>query len=229
MTDLRFIAFHGWGFNKQYWQPWSDYISEYGCFEAYDRGYFRNPKEVEILADSSKTVVITHSFGLHWIEESILSEADLLIVIGGFLYFHPYTAQYKRRSRLILQEMINEFEIKPEKVLHKFYENCYAPCEAPQNELGEIDHQLLLDDLRTLQNSERDIQALKSAGKICIIHGTNDRIVPNQKGRQLYTQLQNRAKYFEIKQAGHSVPFTHPKQCLEFVTPEIEELAEIKL
>jgi len=229
MADCRFIAFHGWGFNDKYWQLWADYLTEYGYFETYDRGYFNNPKEVEILTDPASTILITHSFGLHWIDESLFTQADLLIILGGFLYFHPYAAQYRRRSRLILQEMINEFEINPEQVLHDFYENCYAPQDPPQDNMGEINHQLLLDDLRYLQNAEQDVQSLKKADKVCIIHGSDDYIVPNKKGRQLYTQMQGQAQYFEIKNAGHALPYTHYEQCLEFVTPEIEKLAEIKL
>jgi len=229
MADCRFIAFHGWGFNDQYWKPWANYLSEYGYFETYDRGYFNEPKEVEILTVPVSTVLITHSYGLHWIDESLFSQADLLIVTSGFLYFHPYAAQYRRRSRLVLQEMVNEFEVHPEQVLKEFYENCYAPESPPQIDISDINHQLLLEDLQDLQDAEQNVHLLRKADKICIIHGSDDHIVPYKKGRQLYTQLQAQAQYFEIKNAGHALPYTHYKQCLEFVTPEIEKLAEIKL
>lgn len=229
MCDCRFIAFHGWGFDDQFWHPWADFLSDYGTFQTYDRGYFNDPKEVEMLAGPVSTVLITHSFGLHWIEEALLNQADLLVITDGFLYFHPYAAQYRRRSRLILQEMINALEDNPEKVLSDFYEKCFKPQDPPEYNLDDINHQLLLDDLRKLQNSEIDALELKKAEKICILHGSKDHVVPNKKGRQIYTQLQAKAQYFEIKGAGHALPFTHYKQCLEFVAPEIEQLAEANL
>lgn len=228
MVDFQFIAYHGWGFDAGYWQPWDDFLSNYGVFKTYDRGYFNDPGEVEMLTGSVCTVLISHSFGLHWIEEALLNRADLLIIASGFLHFHPYAAQYRRRSRLILQEMINVLEVNPEKVLNEFYEKCYAPQDPPEIDIQDINHQLLLDDLRELKNSELDVLMLNSAKKICILHGSKDHVVPNKKGRQIFNQIQDKAQYFEIKGAGHALPFTHHRQCLEFVTPEIEQLAETK-
>ena len=88
----------------------------------------------------------------------------------------------------------------------------------------KTDHQLLLDDLRRLHNAELDVQKLKKPDKICILHGTDDHIVPNKKGREIYSQLHDKAQYFEIKKAGHALPFTHHEQCLEFLIPEIKTL-----
>lgn len=225
MADCQFIAFHGWGFHSGYWQPWEDHLSQYGTFQAYDRGYFSSPQKIE-MREPMVSVCITHSFGLHWIPETMLDRTDLLVITSGFLCFHPYVAQYKRRSRMIVQEMINALEVNPEKVLREFHGNCFAPWKAPSLDFENLNHQLLLDDLRILQDSELDSKKLKGVGKICILHGTNDKIVPNKKGRQLYTQFQDRAQYFEIKDAGHALPFTHYEQGLDFITPEVVQLVE---
>lgn len=227
MTDCQFIAFHGWGFAGSDWQDWKDKLSEYGTFQFYDRGYFTGPKEITLSSDSL-TVLISHSFGLHFIEQSLFDQADLLIINSGFLYFHPYTAQYKRRSRLIIQEMINNLEVKPEEVLQEFYENSYAPQNFSGREIEDLNHKLLIDDLQKLQSSEMDTQLLKKVGKICILHGSDDRIVPKRKGREIYTQFGEKSRYFEVKGAGHALPFTHYQQCLDFIIPEIEELIKIK-
>lgn len=226
MADCQFIAFHGWGFDDLYWRSWDKILSKYGTFKTYDRGYFNEGKEVETVDRSTSTVLITHSFGLHWITEDLLNQADLLVITGGFLYFHPYTAQHRRRSRLIVQEMIKALESNPQKVLRDFYDKCFAPQDTPENNFEDINQQLLLDDLQTLQNAELDTEILKNAQKICILHGSKDQVVPNKKGRQIYTQLQAKAQYFEIKKAGHALPFTHYKQCLEFVKPEIMQLVK---
>lgn len=229
MADCQFIALHGWAFNRRFWGPWAAHFSKYGSFQAYDRGYFNAPQSVEVESDSEPVILITHSFGLHWVEEGLLEQADLLVVMGGFLYFHPYAAQYKRRSRLVIQEMLNELEINPEKVLHKFYGNCFAPEEAPDLAFEDLNHQLLLDDLQRLQDSEIEVDSLKKVEKVCILHGSKDHIVSYKKGRQIYNQLQNQSQYFEIKNAGHALPKTHYRQCLEFVTPEIKQLLKPKV
>jgi pimeloyl-[acyl-carrier protein] methyl ester esterase len=124
--------------------------------------------------------------------------------------------------------MINNFEVKPEEVLKEFYKNCYAPQEVPGRDIEEINHQLLLDDLQELQSSQVDSELLKKIGKICILHGSDDHIVPKRKGREIYTRLGENSRYFEIKGAGHALPFTHHQQCLDFIIPEIEELIKIK-
>jgi len=228
MANCQFIAYHGWAFDRTFWQPWANHLSEFGDFRAYDRGYFGNPSKIEEQKYAGKAVLITHSFGLHMVEDWLFEQADLLVIYGGFLYFHPYAAQYKRRSRLILQEMINNLEVKPEEVLGKFYKNCFAPQDTPDINFEGLKHQLLIDDLRRLQNSDLGQEKLKNANKACILHGSDDHIVPNKKGRQIYTHLQRKAQYFEIKGAGHALPNTHYKQCLEFVTPEITQLAQPK-
>jgi len=225
MADCQFYAYHGWGFDAHLWKHWQEPLKPFGTFNAYDRGYFKEPKTLGAVKPSEKSVLISHSYGLHWIEENQLAHADMLIILSGFLSFHPYAAQYRRRSRLIMQEMINQFEINPEQVLRKFYENCFAPQEAPETGFRDLNHRLMLEDLQLLQNAELEIDTLKKVGKICILHGSEDQIVPYKKGRQLYTHLQGHSQYFEIRDAGHALPLTHHQQCIEFIKPEIEQLA----
>lgn len=221
-TNPQIFAFHGWAFCGTDWKPWSDRLSDFGNFQSYDRGYFNQPREIEI-SNNDRVILIAHSFGLHFIEDELFEQADLLVVTGGFLHFHPYAAQYKRRSRLVLREMINNMEVKPEEVLEKFYRNCYAPQEFNGRDVEEINHQLMLDDLQELQTSQVDVELLKKAGKICILHGSEDQIVPKKKGREIYTQLSEKARYFEIRNAGHALPFTHQQQCLDFILPEVTD------
>ncbi|NGP86981.1 alpha/beta fold hydrolase [Fodinibius halophilus] len=229
MADCQFIALHGWGFDRHIWDHWETELSKYGNFQTYDRGYFDNPQEIKVDNSGGPVVLISHSFGLHWITKNLLEAADLLIITGGFLYFHPYAAQYKRRSRLIVQEMVNELEINPEKVLQRFYDNCFSPLEAEEIAYEELNLQLLLEDLQRLQDSRLDAEILKKVGKVCILHGSQDQIVPYKKGRQIYNQLQQYAQYFELKNAGHALPKTHHRQCLEFVTPEIQQVIKEKV
>lgn len=218
------MAYHGWGFSSSIWRNWKAELSQFGSFAAYDRGYFSTEQNSQKPSAQEPIVLLSHSFGLHGIEQSLFQQADLLIIISGFLRFHPVAAQYKRRSRTMLQQMMNEFEIHPEKVLQNYYANCYAPREAPNKSLGKLDHQLLLDDLKWLNRSIIEADKLKKVNKICIIHGSDDHIVPKKKGREIFNQLPEQSQYFEIKKAGHALPVTHSQQCLDFIKPEIVKL-----
>lgn len=226
MADCRFITFHGWGFDNSFWKAWAKKLSAYGSFLNYDRGYFNEPNEIKTGVGSESTVIIIHSFGLHFVDVELLNQADLLVITGGFLHFHPYAPKYRKRSRLILNQMIDAFENKPEQVLNKFYQNCFAPDDVSFENSDDLNHRRLLDDLKLLHQSELDVKRLKKAGKICILHGAGDHIVPNNKGRELYAQLGAKAKYFEMKNAGHALPYLYPQQCLEFVEPHIEQVLE---
>lgn len=225
MANYDIIAFHGWGFGPRCWKPWEANLSKFGTFQTYNRGYFGSSNgELQSPSEDRQTVLIAHSFGLHWIDDKLFENASLLIVVGGFFQFHPVAAQYKRRSRTILRQMINQFEVYPEKVLRNFYADCYAPHEVENEEIGELNHQLLLDDLERLDQSLVDEEKLKKVNKICIIHGSDDHIVPKNKGREIFNQLSKNARYFEIKNAGHAIPITHHNQCLEFIYPEIDRI-----
>ncbi len=229
MADCQFATFHGWAFDRHFWDDWTAELSSYGNFQSFDRGYFNDPHKIEVNNTNEPLILLAHSFGLHLIDESLFEQADLLIIASGFLYFHPYAAQYKRRSRLIMQEMMNELESNPQKVLRRFYENSFAPDEMPSADFDGLNYQLLLEDLQRLQDSEMDAELLKKADKVCILHGSKDQIVTYKKGRQMYNQLQQKAQYFEIKNAGHALPKTHHRQCLEFIMPEVEQLVKSKV
>lgn len=223
----QFIAFHGWGFDSSFWQSWKDKLSEFGTFQTYDRGYFGEPNYLEWDEDDTLNVLITHSYGLHFLDKTMLERADILIITSGFLYFHPHAAQYKRRSRLIVQEMINQLQRKPEQVVQEFYKNSFAPEKSPEIDFENMNIDLLHKDLERLKESNFNVKLLKKAQKVCILHGSKDRIVSNRKGRRLHNELRGISKYFEIKDAGHAMPFTHATQCTEFVIPEIRNISKI--
>lgn len=228
MAECRFITYHGWGFDSRCWQPWQRLLNRFGAFESYDRGYFQDSTEPHFIDNEEVLIVFTHSFGLHWCREEIIRNADMLVIFGGFLQFHPQAAQFKRRSRLILQQMINEFEVQPEKVLKNFYRNCYAPKDAPERVIEGFNHERMLDDLKLLHNSVLDISQFKRTSKICIFHGADDYIVPKTKGREIYNRLQNRSQYFEIKMGGHALPFSHCEQSFEFLKPQLQQYLDLQ-
>lgn len=170
-------------------------------------------------------MLLTHSYGLHWCPEEQLKQTDLLIIVGGFLYFHPQTMRFRRRSRLMINRMLEQMHSDPEKVLHKFRENCFLPEPVPKDEAwDQINLMQLIRDLGHLNQVQMSEQILQKIPKICILHGSKDRIVSKKKGREIYAKLYTRARYFEIKDSGHAVPFTQPERCWSFIEPELKDV-----
>ena len=126
----------------------------------------------------------------------------------------------------MLRQMIKKFRLEPEEVLKDFYRNSSMSPERIPELSDEFRDQRMLNDLNVLDEVELNPGMLKSAELICILHGSQDRIVPKSKGRELYTLLRDRARYFEVKEAGHALPFTHLEQCWSFIEPELNELLE---
>jgi pimeloyl-[acyl-carrier protein] methyl ester esterase len=191
-------------------------------FDRADRGYSGTSQSFQFDKSDRKNVMITHSFGLHWCPEEQLRSADLLVVIGGFLQFHPQTAQFRRRSRRMLTRMIEEMHSDPEKVMYRFLENCYLPEPVEEREeWKQVNLMQLIEDLNRLNRAELQGELLKKIPKLCILHGSKDRIVSKSKAREIYNRVYSSSRYMEIKEAGHAVPFTQPERCWSFIEPEL--------
>lgn len=221
---VQLLAWHGWGFDRSCWEPWRRLLPQTVSTHCYDRGYWGNPQNIALDQSLSHHVLLTHSFGLHLCPAKQLAAANLVVIFGGFREFHPVAAQFKRRSRLVLNNMIQSLQESPESVLEKFLVNTFKPEDPPDIKLDGFDGEKLLHDLHTLNQSSLDIEPLMQAKKVCILHGSADSIVPKNKGRELYNLLHTRASYFEMKGAGHAMPFTHTEQCWGFIKPLLDEI-----
>lgn len=154
--------------------------------------------------------------------QSWLEQADMLVILGGFIAFHPGTPQFRKRSRAVLKDMIEKLHQNTEEVLSDFYENCFSPHSCPITPAGHYNKEILMKDLSALNHAKLNLSPLQKIPVNCIIHGADDRIVPNMKGRELYRQLGDKAKYYEIKKTGHALPITDTKTCWQFIEPEID-------
>lgn len=225
MNKSEVIAFHGWGFDASCWDSWKKDLGDDIEFSTFERGYFgaveRNPVFSE--TEGAK-ILMCHSFGLHQCPNILFEETDMLVIFNGFMQFHPVAAQYRRRSKLVLKQMMNKLQGEARRVLNEFYSNSYYPLEPAEMPSGEINDELLLEDLERLNTHVLEVSYLKSIHKICILHGFNDAVVHRRKGRAIYEHFPEQAKYFEIKNAGHALPFTHLQQCRQFIEPELQEL-----
>lgn len=221
MSDTEIIAYHGWGFDAQCWHTLQEELAIEVSWRNFDRGYFGNKQSHRFSDESAKTIV-THSFGLHHCPAAQLEKADMLIVIAGFLHFHPRAAQFRRRSKLVLKEMISRFKEEPENVIKAFYRNVYHPHKTFHLPEKALNKDVLLHDLIKLDESEIALPDLKKTARVCILQGTDDAIVPKEKSRGLFEQFGKKAQYFEIKNAGHALPFTHAGKCATILKQIIE-------
>lgn len=226
MAEAEAIAFHGWAFDASCWEPWGELLASKDIsLQCTERGYFGTSRVTPVFGGKHfPKIILVHSFGLHLCSKYLLSRADLLIIFGGFLHFHPVATQYRRRSKLVLKQMMNNLQENPAKVVEGFYANTFKPQQPGSTPAGVPDKKRLLEDLRQLNTGEIDLTEMKKVDKICILHGFRDGIVPRAKGRELYESLHDLSRYFEVKDAGHALPFTHTDQCWKFIEPEIDEL-----
>jgi pimeloyl-[acyl-carrier protein] methyl ester esterase len=223
------IAYHGWGFDQACWQPWQEQLAQRGStLLVGDRGYFNTPFLPSI---SQRTIIFAHSYGLHLCPIEQLQRTDLLVLFSSFLSFHPASeaegrrslARNSKRSRLMLAQMINQFELNPQLVLENFKAECYYPVPWEQplagisksaaNGYQAINFELLLHDLRRLSDCSFDSSILSQIPQVLVLHGAQDRIVSPEKGRELCRHLPDNSEYIEIEQAGHGLPFTHIDAC----------------
>jgi pimeloyl-[acyl-carrier protein] methyl ester esterase len=215
-SDTHIIAYHGWGFDKRFWQNLKNECSSYVRFDVADRGYF-NEEHSPGFDKSSNKIVLAHSFGLHWCPDSVLRDADQLVVLGGFLQFHPDKADEYKRSRLRLRAMLSQFVDSPAQLLDQFYKNTFYPSRTKPEIPEKLDHEKLLSDLSLIQQDQFPVQRFFDLNRITILHGANDLIVHRDNAIGMFHQLRYRSQFFEILRAGHAFPVTHSKKCVEIL------------
>ena len=205
MGSVNLILQHGWGFNQNIWKGWNEGMPTGVLTKYCDRGYFGQPSAKEA---AGKTVLVTHSFGLHLVPPEILEKASGLVLISGFLHFHPEDEKAEERSRLLLRRMTNGVGKNPKEVLEWFYQTCQVPF-APSS---FVNRPLLAGDLERLDQEVMSTEKLQHLEKVIILHGTEDSIVPIEKGQELHEQLPQ-SIFLEIQGAEHGLPQTHRSDC----------------
>ena len=221
MSKTEIMAYHGWGFDANCWHNLQNLVPKNMEWKNFDRGYFGSPESPKFSDQSDKKIIITHSFGLHQCRDATFKEADMVIIFSGFLSFHPKAAQFQRRSKQVVSEMINQIDDHPLEVLKAFYRNVYHPEKEFNLPSKTLNKPLLLKDLKKLNSTVPSLPTLQKSAKVFIFHGTDDAIVPKRKGRALFERFGDIAQYFEIKAGGHALPMTHAQKCWQMIEPNI--------
>ena len=179
MKRLKIAIHPGWGFSKDAWKSWKDKFSH--PIQFVDRGYFNAQKDDQkFLLQNHRiafnpedfNVLITHSLGLHLIDEEMIKNTSLLIIIGGFVHFGT-----DFKTKIALKLMKDKLKKEPKEVLKLFYERCDYPDAYAMTIPDSIDIDRLLADLCLLDSSKLDLSIFQTIFHISIFHGKEDKIV----------------------------------------------------
>lgn len=217
--NTHIIAYHGWGFNASFWDPLKKCLNSDIFFEAADRGYFSSSNNPDFNSSTAENkIIVTHSFGLHWCPDEVLNSADHLVIMGGYLNFHPPEKDEYRRSKMNLRQMLSQFIERPQFVLKQFYGNSLAPQKNDIEVPDSMNHDLLLSDLSRIDRDQQSHQRIFDCNSIVILHGAEDLVVHKSIARDMYHSLRYRSQYFEILNAGHAFPLTHSEKNIEILS-----------
>jgi pimeloyl-[acyl-carrier protein] methyl ester esterase len=215
LNSLSVSAYHGWGFDAACWDSWRQMFVQKGySFQAFDRGYFHHPSRPVLNKDANICqLTLVHSYGLHLCPIEHLEQTDILVIFASFSEFHPRSLNLRKYSQRILQQMISQFIVEPQLVLNHFKSNCYYPAIWSGATSDRLNFDLLLADLKNLNSTAIDLTLLQAIPTVIVMHGSHDRIVSPNTGKELVQHLPQCSQYIEIEEAGHALPFTHLETC----------------
>ncbi|MEQ9310429.1 MAG: hypothetical protein RLN90_13320 [Balneolaceae bacterium] len=215
--EIEVHAYHGWGFDAQFWNPIRTVLSDHILFKSADKGYFGGEFIPEFDQHSKVKVLLLHSYGLHWCPLEKIEQADIVIILNGFNSFHPYENPAKSRSKKILKGMVNQFKKEPKVVLNAFYTNCFGSIvKMDEPDLKWINRSLLLKDLNHLHKTMLKLSS-QSIADWLIIDSEKDRIVPGCRGQELLAYL-GADKYQKMKHGVHGFPVINPEECIKIIS-----------
>lgn len=214
--EVEIHAYHGWGWDAQFWDSIQSVLHDHILFKRADKGYFGGEFIPDFNESSKIKVLFLHSYGVHWCPAEKKEQADIIIILNGFDSFHPIENPAKSRSKKILKGMVNQFKKDPKAVLKAFYKNCFGSYEILDLNLNWINRSLLLKDLNLLHKTKLKLTNETKADWLIIDSG-KDRIVPGSRGQELLAFL-GADKYQKINNGVHAFPATNPEECIKIIS-----------
>jgi pimeloyl-[acyl-carrier protein] methyl ester esterase len=209
------LAYHGWGYDSNFWTPLQTLLPGGITFRPADRGYFGRVLNPEFSTSDGLNIIFAHSLGLHLIPERVLNQADTLVLMATFDTFIPPDQQAKLLTRL-LQRMQQKLLENPLLVIRDFRERAELPRSSEYN-IQNINTDLLMEDLIRLEKNHIDFPKLPQK-EIVLIEGKDDLIFSST---HMKTYESEYIRYFSIPAAGHAFPFTHPEECFSIIKQAI--------
>ncbi len=220
LTNVELYFIHGWGFSNTVWNQWLATLNKGITANLFDRGYFKNKKqEFKFNFSGRSKVLITHSFGLHYLKATDFSQIHTLVLIGSFRYFHENAHNFNSSQKQI-ELMKQKLLADPIDLLTNFYTNCGLENTGPSSPL--INSELLYDDLVLLNTHHLDLDNLKSIPRILLLHGTKDAIVSSEHSKRLHELLPH-SKLFLNENEGHALPLSDPDWCINTIQSQFNK------
>ncbi|MDT8446203.1 MAG: alpha/beta hydrolase [bacterium] len=201
-TDWLF--FHGWALGPRYFK---DLISRLPAGQrtwTYDRGYFGAPSGPVPPVESP--VLVAHSFGLHLIPPVLLARSQALVVLAGFLEFHPLEARTRQVSQRGLQRMMKGLDQDLPATLAGFYDLAASPRKNAWGQPAAGHKQRLRQDLSALDRAQLAPDSLKEAPRALVLAGQADQVVGPAQAQAL-AQALPQAELITFDGRGHDLGF----------------------
>jgi len=199
--QVEIIAFHGWAHDVHCWDSLKLYFPDEIRLTTWDRGYFGLPNEiVGFQATTSPKILIAHSFGLHFIPEELIQQADGIVFCSTFVSFG---------KEKILKRMHDSMKTNMGYVLSQFHANCAYPLQSDWRMPRNFSGKLLLDDLEQLSTSIFDPEKIKTDLPLLMLSGDSDRIVDKENIHNLAKLLA--MNVVTVPKSGHGFIYTRPE------------------
>lgn len=178
------------------------------------RGYWETAALLDTVDIQPGFILVCHSLGIHLVPQPLIRLADMVVIISGFAHFHGKTAADGRFSKRHIQRMRSRLAVEPVQLIRDFHRDCdylesTIDCEA-------VSTSLLAADLQILDESRLKQAHCQEWPPTLLIHGQDDRIVLPQRAEELAT-LPTFSQLRIIEGAGHGIPFTKPRLCLDLI------------
>lgn len=182
--------------------------ANYFCSRGYDESCLAQDIQLDVRAD--RHVIVTHSMGGFFVDETIVRKANACFVISGFTNFH---AVNPAGTKTILRRMIRALKLSPGNVLQEFHQNMAYPLQGVERQQVVDGLKLnscavaLYTDLNMLNELTIPSDYLAGIPNVVIFHGSKDKIVPSQQAVLLANHCQSGVHV--IENGGHALPLTH--------------------
>ncbi len=193
------------------WQSWTDALSNEDtvCLTA-ERGYFGLPKKSpQFSADVQLKIVVAHSLGLHFVSESELEQCDALLILAGFLSFHPTDQLARKRSQRVVRAMKEKLTKDPAALINDFWAGCYAPelTKAKFFPADTMHINLLLEDLQILDKNEIPASRFAHVPHVVSVSSTTDQILHQSTADQM-SAISLDTTLIKVPDLSHAFPLT---------------------
>jgi pimeloyl-[acyl-carrier protein] methyl ester esterase len=219
-SGVQVIAMHGWAGEAGNWDPWRQASAPMGWrWSCGERGYGGKTPLSPRWSGAGRRVLLSHSMGVHLLEEEVLAAAEAVVLLAGFGRFVPPGPE-GRRLRTALAGMAAELAdgpgeaeaaLRAQQLLRRFLAEAASPDPPELLPPGPADGPVaaagrarLRADLAVLARCDGLPPGFPAAAPVLIVEAEADRIVV-PRARALLRQALPQAEVLSLQGAGHAL------------------------